>query len=431
MYNGNIPFVCSKYLTNEIVDQLTTMYTNYKNADQYVTDELLVLQPDINELSHMITDNFNIIPLLRFIHDNYCTFPIGDTIELLCSHIGNPELTSTLSNIHHIDDTVSYMYNECIFTKFNMFDDSKDNNSILTDITPLHLSIVNMHDKDVKIKFTESTHTYFIDFYDNDIFTSSNVLSTTTVIHKYFEQFNEDDAISKMRNGRKWGPNNKYWGRTDDEIKRIWELNRINASSKGTFLHFTLERDCNGLSHMLTNYSHIIEMKQYRKWKSKHLDGLNLIPYRTEFRMFTDEYSKICGTSDLLAIDRNHKPPTQTSNTLSLVLIDWKFSKAIKYENTYQKGKGACSHMQDCNFNHYSLQQNLYKYMLEKHYKNWNFNGYVYEHVQIINMRLAVFHENHGEEGLNIIIDDLQDLIVGIVGDRTNEICKIVPADQC
>lgn len=53
---------------------------------------------------------------------------------------------------------------------------------------------------------------------------------------------------------------------------------------------------------------------------------------------------------------------------------DYKTNKEIKTKGFYSKKyrtyhmmKGPCSHLQDCNYNHYKLQLNFYSYMLESH----------------------------------------------------------------
>ena len=52
-----------------------------------------------------------------------------------------------------------------------------------------------------------------------------------------------------------------------------------------------------------------------------------------------------------------------------LDLVDWKTSKIINEYNTFQSGFFPINHLDDCNFNHYALQLNLYKFILkEEHY---------------------------------------------------------------
>lgn len=423
---AKFPIVCDPGVLSIVCEQLYDSYCNYVSGSSVHFERVLVVQPDLNEFILMHKNGIDIYELLYRIHNMYCVFDFKHTFNTLleimrerddCVHIIDNEMSINPINNTHI---LPVSFNEETFLSFK-FDNCEFPN-YLVDVTPIYLLTINHHHLDNRIKFEESTHTYRIDFKGDDIFTTVGVTSTTTVIHNYFSKFNADEAIFKMRNGRNWNVNNKYWGRTNDEIKLLWEENRLRASSKGTFLHYTLERDCNGISHLFTNYGDIIEMCQYRRWKSKYMDDMNLVPYRTEFRMFTDEFSKVCGTADLLAVSVNHPSPLNSDETLYLHLIDWKFSKEIKYNNKYQKGLNILKDMDDCNFNHYVLQQNLYKYILETHYFNWSFRGEIYKYINIVDMRLAVFHQNYGEDGLNIIIPDKRSIIIDIINDRVRTI---------
>ena len=50
------------------------------------------------------------------------------------------------------------------------------------------------------------------------------------------------------------------------------------------------------------------------------------------------------------------------------VIYDWKRSKDIKEFNDFNKGIRICNDLDDCNYNHYCLQLNIYKKILEDHY---------------------------------------------------------------
>ena len=53
----------------------------------------------------------------------------------------------------------------------------------------------------------------------------------------------------------------------------------------------------------------------------------------------------------------------------TFLIIDWKWSKNLqsKFSNDFQRMKSPLSHLDDCAGNHYSLQLNVYKYLLEKY----------------------------------------------------------------
>ena len=51
-------------------------------------------------------------------------------------------------------------------------------------------------------------------------------------------------------------------------------------------------------------------------------------------------------------------------------LVDWKTNKRID-KNSFRNKKGimeSSKHLDDCNFNHYSLQLTFYRYILERYY---------------------------------------------------------------
>ena len=66
----------------------------------------------------------------------------------------------------------------------------------------------------------------------------------------------------------------------------------------------------------------------------------------------------LAGQSDLLCKDTYGK----------LIIIDWKRSREIKYTNPYRTLKEPLEHMDDTNYSLYSLQLNMYAYILETEY---------------------------------------------------------------
>jgi hypothetical protein len=82
-----------------------------------------------------------------------------------------------------------------------------------------------------------------------------------------------------------------------------------------------------------------------------------IFPFRTELIMFDEEYS-LAGSIDMLFKDKHG----------NILIYDWKRSKEFKYDNKWQKGFGLLSHLDDCNINHYSLQLNMYRRILESKY---------------------------------------------------------------
>jgi ATP-dependent exoDNAse (exonuclease V) beta subunit len=199
------------------------------------------------------------------------------------------------------------------------------------------------HLRDVRIKFDEPTHKYTIDG-------NTDYISVTTWVHTHFAKFDADAIISKMMQSSHWGKN-KYFGKTREEIKEIWNANGKNAASAGTNLHHDIERYYNGLP--VSNDTK--EYKQFIEFSKTYL----FEPYRTEWIIF-DEELKLAGAIDMVYI-----LPDGT-----LMIYDWKRSKGIIQQTQYAKyaSTECIQHIPDTNYWHYVLQLNTYKSILERKY---------------------------------------------------------------
>lgn len=205
------------------------------------------------------------------------------------------------------------------------------------------LRIKNPHPRDERITFEEGPHIYTIDG-------ESDYTSTTTVVHSHFSTFNADKIITKMMNSKRWIIS-KYFGMTREEIKAQWETNRCSAASAGTKMHLDIEKFYNHVP--VENDS--IEYEYFKKF----IQSIpNLKPYRTEWMVF-DTSLKLAGSIDMVY--------EQEDGTL--LIYDWKRSKEIKKSNRWQSSTSEyLKHVPDSNFWHYSLQLNIYKYLLETNY---------------------------------------------------------------
>lgn len=298
---------------------------------------------------------------------------------------------------------------------------------------PRALAIKTPHPLDSSIKFEEVTHTYFVNYYNDDPglpneFASEGHTSASGFIHQYFEDFDADLVIKKMRNGRKWNSSNRYFNLSDAEIKELWEINRVKCSSEGTWLHGQLEKDMNGDLVENSPCSHLAPIQQFLKWKRDYFSP-EFEPFRTELRMRAGIDLKLTGTADLIAVRKNHPPPEKCDGVLTLNIIDWKFSKQIHFTNFFANrstgvgyGRGICGDLVDTNFTHYCLQQSLYKYLLVNFFGNWVWKGMVYTSVRVDLMKLAVFHENHSPDGLIVDVRDLGGHIERMVEERRKDV---------
>ena len=281
---------------------------------------------------------------------------------------------------------------------------------------PDHLALLNSHERDDCIRFDEPTHTYYVNF-DGTEFVTKGIISVSKLVHAYFPEFDADVAVKKMMKGRNWGPSHRYFGISATAIKKEWTETGKVASSRGTWLHGQLERYMNGFQLKAAPYADLIPLQQFFEWERLHFTG-QLVPFRTEMRFWSDSSLKLTGTADLLAVNPHHPPPSECNGVLTLQIIDWKFSKEIKFDNQYQKGLGPCAHMPDCNFSHYALQQNLYRWLLETYYSNFIWQNKQYTAVHVESMQLAVFHELHGPSGLYIEVPFIHQQLQAMLDER-------------
>ena len=246
--------------------------------------------------------------------------------------------------------------------------------SLLANMTT-QLQTLYPHERDQYIRFYPRGHKY-----DIVCDPKSKYTSVTTWVHTHFPKFDADAIIQNMFKGKNWGPDNKYWGMTAEQIKQSWKSNGDSVSSAGTNLHERIEHFINGDDQGLTlplPYFHKDLFDAYCRshdgqpdrqpdaqleWEYfLHFirDHPELKPYRTEWMIF-DEGVKLAGSIDMV-----YENPDGT-----LSIYDWKRSKDITKANTWNKfsTNPLTLHIPDTNFWHYALQLNTYKTILERKY---------------------------------------------------------------
>lgn len=228
---------------------------------------------------------------------------------------------------------------------------------------PTYLAELNSHERDQYILFEEIGHKYTIKG-------KMGYTSVTTLISKLFEHFDANKIIDKMMlNTKKMSdPSNVYFGMSKQEILAVWSKNGKNASEKGTAMHANIE-----------NYYSQIESDdgsiEYGFFKNFLTDFPDLKEYRTEWCVY-DEDLKICGSIDMIFENEDG----------SLQIYDWKRVKSIDFENFDHKKVcliPGLENIPDSNYFHYSIQLNIYRYLLEKNYCK-----------KVTDLYLVVFHPN-------------------------------------
>jgi len=222
----------------------------------------------------------------------------------------------------------------------------------------------NADKRDSLLKFYERGHKYEIKTDKKSKYTS-----VTTWNHGHFPRFNADEVIENIFKSKSWGPDNKYWGKSADQIKASWRATGDAASGAGTKLHSRIENFMNN-DEIQSIYSQKEMYELYnRELKDDAVeweyfldfvrDHPELVPYRTEWMIF-DEELKIAGSIDMV-----YENPDGT-----LSIYDWKRCKEITKVHDWNKvaTNPLIAHIPDTNFWHYALQLNTYKEILERQY---------------------------------------------------------------
>jgi len=225
-----------------------------------------------------------------------------------------------------------------------------------------NINLLNCHKRDQNIRFEKESHSYFVNNNLNDKY-----ISVTSFIKQWFEEFDANKVIDNMN------PNGKYKGKTKNEIINEWKLISEKAIDSGNFIHDSIDIFLStGILPDLSNRT-FEDQQKYQYFDNFIKDFTFIIkPYRTEWCIY-DYENKIAGSVDAVFKTNNNK----------YIILDWKCSKKI---NKIAFKNDHCSLLPDIpntNFWHYSLQLNLYKYILDKYY------------LYISAMYLIVFHESN------------------------------------
>jgi ATP-dependent exoDNAse (exonuclease V) beta subunit len=246
------------------------------------------------------------------------------------------------------------------------------------------LGFKNAHPRDKEVRFVESTHTYYVKG------SSKGIVSTTGFVHAFFPHFDPDTALKAMRKSAKWATN-PLNGKTDQEIKEIWSDSGKEASGKGTAMHLAIEQHLNDATDRIP--SEVMKTPEWKYYMNFYRDIKDsLEPYRTEWEVWDEEH-KLTGSIDMIFKRKDG----------DFAIYDWKRSKEIKMENKWDTGLGPMSHLPNTNYWHYTLQLNVYRWFLQKHYG-----------LKVAELAIVIFHPNNTNYqifNLNILDDEIQDML--------------------
>lgn len=191
-----------------------------------------------------------------------------------------------------------------------------------------------------KLKFYPKKHVYY--------YGRKRLKSVTTFVGEYFKPFNAREIARKLSTF----PNNKRLKHGVRWFLREWK----GTAEHGTRVHQMIEAHIKFPDVTIVDEEarDVNKYTQGRAWLSKQEGHM-----KTELKVY-DETLGLAGTIDLVI----------TNNDGTVTLVDWKTSKTI-HKKAYNKeiAKEPIEHLEDTNYNKYSLQLSTYAYMLEHKYK--------------------------------------------------------------
>lgn len=204
------------------------------------------------------------------------------------------------------------------------------------------LSSKNHYERDERIQFSDSDHTYLID-------KKNKAVSVTELIGRYFPKFDKEFWANKE---------SIKTGKPKNEILKKWDELGKKARDLGTELHEQIENFYNSKEYIRSK-----EIDKFFKFHKNHIQD-KYKPHRTEWRIF-DEDKNLAGTVDMVYEKENGE----------LFIFDWKRSKkiinsdgSIEKNNPFENGLNGLSHLPSSDYVKYCLQQNIYKNILESKY---------------------------------------------------------------
>ena len=200
------------------------------------------------------------------------------------------------------------------------------------------------------IKYYDEPHEYYID--------GQKMTSATRLIGKFKQEFDSAYWSKKKADERNITP---------EEILAEWKYKSDYSCEKGTLFHEYAENYLNNkifpypedkVKRVLGNND---VKKDFDKLKELFHEFYEesygkLIPIKSEV-IVGDEELGICGMVDQLFWNNKSE---------ELQIWDWKTNKKIGRSNRWQQFKEPISHLDVCEFNTYSLQLSLYRYLIEK-----------------------------------------------------------------
>ena len=210
------------------------------------------------------------------------------------------------------------------------------------------------HPSGAVITFDEGPHLYGVEGEDVDGRgrKKSRFISGTTFIKNFFPEFDRE-RIS-LRYAEKHD-------RSQTEVLKEWDEKGKVGRENGTEVHNFMEQLFLGKKPKLMNGKGEEGPTDNPRVRAMQIIGINAFKeVKDRYKLveaeqiFASLKHDICGMADLIGINKE---------TGCSAIIDWKTNKKIDYSNQWQCGLGVLRHLDDCSFNKYAIQLNLYEYI--------------------------------------------------------------------
>lgn len=202
-----------------------------------------------------------------------------------------------------------------------------------------------------RIVFDADSHTYTIDGHVAP-------RSVTGLLHAYCNDFDPERALAAMRASGRWEERcaeleARGLGTTDTDFVERWRFSGQVARDRGTLLHWHAEQAANGrvIQEPSPEFKQVLQLFEC-------FARLGWAPYRTELSIFHCGL-RCAGQMDLLCTDSQGH----------FVIVDYKRTKELPSENAHAALLYPLDHLPDAAWWKYSLQQNLYRYILISEYQ--------------------------------------------------------------
>lgn len=182
--------------------------------------------------------------------------------------------------------------------------------------------------------------------------------SVTSFVGMFKQKFDPvSQSIKSSQNKR-----SKWYGMDPKEIQAHWTSETDRAITAGSWYHDQRESDLMSIDTIQRQGVNIPIIKPIWEGTVKKAPVQRLTEGIYPEHFVYLKSAGVCGQSDRVEVIKD-----------TVDIIDYKTNKEIKltsfvnWEGNSVKMSGPCSHLDDCNFNHYALQLSIYMYIIIKH----------------------------------------------------------------